>query len=56
VRLIFLIGTPKIQVTEYLQLVAGVSRLLKKDKVRAALLAATTEDEFRAVLARGLNG
>jgi mannitol/fructose-specific phosphotransferase system IIA component (Ntr-type) len=54
VRLVFLIGTPKVQVTEYLQLVAGVSRLLKKDKVRAALLAAPTEADFRAVLARGL--
>lgn len=52
VRLVFLIGTPKQAVTEYLRLVAGLSRLLKSDRVRAALLAAPTEAEFRAVLAR----
>jgi mannitol/fructose-specific phosphotransferase system IIA component (Ntr-type) len=56
VRLVLLIGTPKKQVTEYLQLVAGLSRLLKNERVRAALLAAPTEAEFRAVLARGLPG
>lgn len=56
VRLVILIGTPKKQVTEYLQLVAGTVRLLKNEKVRAALLAAPTEAEFRAVLARGLAG
>ena len=54
VRLVFLIGTPKVQVTEYLQLVAGVSRLLKQDKVRSALLAAPDEAAFRAVLADGV--
>ncbi len=56
VRLVILIGTPKKQVAEYLQLVAGMARLLKNEKVRAALLAAPTEAEFRAVLARGLPG
>jgi mannitol/fructose-specific phosphotransferase system IIA component (Ntr-type) len=56
VRLVFMIGTPKKQVTEYLQLVAGLSRLLKKDGVRAALLAAPGEADFRTVLARGLPG
>ena len=53
VRLVFLIGTPKEAVTEYLQLVAALSRMLKNDQTRAALLSAATEAEFRAWLARG---
>ena len=53
VRLVFLIGTPKQMITEYLQLVAALSRLLKKEPVRTGLLAAQTEAEFRAVLAGG---
>ncbi len=53
VRLVFLIGTPKQMVTEYLQLVAGLSRMLKNETVRNDLLAAKTEADFRAVLARG---
>ncbi len=52
VRLVFLVGTPKAAVSEYLQLVAALSRLLKNPGTRAALLTAPTEDEFRAVLAR----
>lgn len=52
VRLVFLIGTPKAAVAEYLQTVAALSRLLKNGATRAALLAAPTETEFRAVLAR----
>lgn len=52
VRLVFLVGTPKAAVSEYLQLVAALSRLLKNPGTRAALLAAPTEAEFRAVLAR----
>jgi len=54
IRLVFLIGTPKQAVTEYLQFVAALSRLLKNEKVRAALLTASTEVEFRAVLARSV--
>lgn len=52
VRLVFLVGTPKAAVTEYLQLVAALSRLLRNKEVRDGLMAATTEAEFRAVLAR----
>ena len=52
VRLVFLVGTPKAAVSEYLQLVAALSRLLKNKETRDALLAAPTEAEFRAVLAR----
>lgn len=53
VRLMFMIGTPRQQVEDYLRLVAAISRLLKADGVRAGLLAAKTEVEFRAQLARG---
>ena len=53
VRLVFLIGTPKAAVADYLQLVAALSRLLKNTVTRAALLAAPGEAEFRALLARG---
>ncbi len=54
VRLVFLVGTLKQAVTEYLKLVAALSRLLKKAEARAALLAAPGEAELRAVLARGV--
>jgi mannitol/fructose-specific phosphotransferase system IIA component (Ntr-type) len=47
-----MIGTPKAAVTEYLQAVAALSRILKQGGTRAALLEAPTEAEFRAVLAR----
>lgn len=53
VRLIFMVGTPKHQVEEYLLAVAAITRLLKTEGVRAGLLAAKTEAEFRALLARG---
>lgn len=54
VRLIFLIGLARHQVSEYLQFVAALSRLLKSDGVRAALLTAANEDELRAPLARAM--
>ena len=50
VRLVFLIGTPKAAVTDYLKVVAALSRLLKNPATRAALLTAPTEKEFRALL------
>ena len=53
VRLMFMIGTPRQQVQEYLRLVAAISRLLRTEGARAGLLAAKTETEFRALLARG---
>lgn len=52
VRLMFMIGTPRQQVEQYLRLVAAITRLLRSEGARAELLAAKTEDEFRAVLAR----
>lgn len=54
VRLVFMIGTPKQQVEGYLKLVSALSRLLRKEGVRAGLLAAKTEAEFRAVLSNGV--
>jgi mannitol/fructose-specific phosphotransferase system IIA component (Ntr-type) len=53
IRLMFMIGTPRDQVQEYLRLVAALSRLLRQPGARAELLGATTEPEFRAILARG---
>jgi mannitol/fructose-specific phosphotransferase system IIA component (Ntr-type) len=54
VRLIFLIGTPKDALAEYLQLVAALSRLLRNPIARGALLAASDEADFRALLAHTL--
>ncbi len=51
VRLVFLIGTPKAAVGEYLKFVAALSRWLKNSATRAALLAAPGEAEFGALLA-----
>jgi mannitol/fructose-specific phosphotransferase system IIA component (Ntr-type) len=53
IRLMFMVGTPKQQVEEYLLSVAAITRLLKTDGVREGLLAAKTETEFRALLERG---
>jgi fructose-specific phosphotransferase system IIA component len=38
VRLIFLIGTPKQMVTEYLRVVGNLARLLRQDQLRESLL------------------
>lgn len=51
VRFIFLIGTPKAAVTEYLQAVAALSRFFRIPAARERLLAATDEAEFRTVFA-----
>ena len=53
VRLIFMVGTPKQQVEEYLLTVAAITRLLKGEGIRDGLMAAKTEAEFTALLARG---
>jgi mannitol/fructose-specific phosphotransferase system IIA component (Ntr-type) len=52
IRLVFLIGTPRQAVAEYLQMVATLSRWLKTPGIREALLAARTEPEMKAVLSR----
>ena len=54
VRLIFLVGTPKAAVTGYLQVVAGVARMLRNPSIREGLYAATDEAEFRALLSGGV--
>jgi fructose-specific phosphotransferase system IIA component len=46
VRLIFLIGTPKQMVTEYLRVVGNLARLLRQDQLRQNLLAATDAAAF----------
>jgi mannitol/fructose-specific phosphotransferase system IIA component (Ntr-type) len=53
VRLIFLIGTPRENVTEYLRVAAALTRLLRAPAARKALLAAKDEAEFRALLSAG---
>jgi mannitol/fructose-specific phosphotransferase system IIA component (Ntr-type) len=53
VRLVFMVGTPKQAVEDYLLSVAAITRLLKTEGIRTGLLAARTEAEFRALLARG---
>jgi mannitol/fructose-specific phosphotransferase system IIA component (Ntr-type) len=54
VRLVFLIGTPKNEVTGYLRVVARLSRLLRNPAIRAGLYSATDEAEFRALLSGGV--
>ncbi|MDD5260806.1 MAG: PTS sugar transporter subunit IIA [Methylacidiphilales bacterium] len=46
VKLIFVIGTPKRMVTEYLATVGALARLLKEDAVRQKLISAKSQDEF----------
>lgn len=46
VRLIFLLGTPKQMVTEYLRIVGNLARMLRQDDVRQRLLDAPTPAEF----------
>jgi mannitol/fructose-specific phosphotransferase system IIA component (Ntr-type) len=54
VRLAFLIGTPKDAATEYLRIVAALSRLLRNGAIRENLMTAADEAEFRMWLAGGL--
>jgi mannitol/fructose-specific phosphotransferase system IIA component (Ntr-type) len=50
VRLIFVIGTPKRMVTDYLSVVGGLARLLKDPATREQLLAAANVEDFIAAL------
>ena len=52
VKLIFVIGTPKRMVTDYLSIVGGLARLLKDAATRDALLAAKTVEEFVDILTK----
>ncbi len=53
VKLVFLIGTPRESVTEYLRVAAALTRLLRASAARKALMAAKDEAEFRALLSAG---
>ena len=50
VKLIFVIGTPKRMVTDYLSVVGGLARLLKDPATREQLISAPTVEEFIASL------
>ena len=50
VRLIFLIGTPKQMVTEYLRVVGNLARLLRQDALRGKLLTAPDAAAFIQLL------
>ena len=51
IHFIFVIGTPRRMVTEYLALVGAMARLLRNEDVRKRLTAAKTPEEFAAVFA-----
>jgi fructose-specific phosphotransferase system IIA component len=51
VRLIFLIGTPKHMVTEYLRVVGNLARLLRRDDLRQQLLDAPDPAAFIRLIA-----
>jgi len=50
VRLIFLIGTPKQMVTDYLRVVGNLARLLRQDTVRQQLLEAADTASFIKII------
>lgn len=56
VRLIFVIGTPKRMVTDYLSVVGGLARILKEPSVRENLIRAATTEEFIQRLVDAENG
>lgn len=52
VRFIFVIGTPREKVSDYLVAVGTLARLLRTEKVRDALAGAQTPEEFVQALVR----
>jgi mannitol/fructose-specific phosphotransferase system IIA component (Ntr-type) len=56
VKLIFVIGTPKRMVTDYLSVVGGLARLLKDASTREQLLTVQGVDEFIATLTKAESG
>lgn len=50
VRLVFLIGTPKQMVTDYLHVVGNLARLLRQDTVRQQLLQAPDPATFITIM------
>jgi mannitol/fructose-specific phosphotransferase system IIA component (Ntr-type) len=51
IHFIFVIGTPRRMVTEYLALVGAMARILRQDEVREKLMQVKTAEEFLAALA-----
>ncbi|NBR70861.1 MAG: PTS sugar transporter subunit IIA [Verrucomicrobia bacterium] len=51
IHFIFVIGTPRRMVTEYLALVGAMARILRQDEVRGKLMAAKSPEEFLAAMA-----
>jgi mannitol/fructose-specific phosphotransferase system IIA component (Ntr-type) len=49
IHFIFVIGTPRRMVTEYLALVGAMARLLRHEEVRKKLMEAKTAEEFVSV-------
>jgi mannitol/fructose-specific phosphotransferase system IIA component (Ntr-type) len=56
VKLIFVIGTPKRMVTDYLSVVGGLARLLKDASTREQLISAPGLDEFIATITKAESG
>jgi mannitol/fructose-specific phosphotransferase system IIA component (Ntr-type) len=56
VKLIFVIGTPKRMVTDYLSVVGGLARLLKDASTREKLIFAPNVEEFIATLTQAESG
>jgi len=52
VKLIFLMGTPKTEVQNYLKVLSNLTRLLKKELFRTALLEAQSAEEIIEVFKR----
>jgi len=50
VRLLFVLGTPKANPTDYLMVVSAICKILKHANNREALMAASTAEEFVAAL------
>jgi mannitol/fructose-specific phosphotransferase system IIA component (Ntr-type) len=50
VKLIFVIGTPKRMVTDYLSVVGGLARLLKDTSTRERLISVASVEDFIATL------
>jgi len=52
VHFIFVIGTPREKAADYLVAVGTLARLMRTEKIRAALIKSTTPEDFIRVLSR----
>jgi mannitol/fructose-specific phosphotransferase system IIA component (Ntr-type) len=50
VRLMFILGTPKTNPTDYLMVVSTLCKILKEEANRETLMAAATPEDFAAAL------